>query len=172
MKKTLLALLLVFPPVISADHNQQLFSGAPEFSIQINGVSRHNGDCGGPCNENNAGFGFEFRETISGWTTALAAGAFKNSIDKQSFYFGGAKTYRWGKNYAIEVGIFGGLLNYAIQLNETEQRQGKRDKILAPILMPIIVFDFNYSRLNLLYLPSVSDDITAAWFLQMVVPFK
>lgn len=172
MKRILLALLLAFPLAVGADHNQQLFSGTPEFSIQINGVSRHNGDCSGPCNENNAGFGFELRETISKWTTTLTAGTFKNSINRQSFYLGAAKTYRWGAEYAAEIGVFGGLLSYAIQLSASEQQQGKRDKILAPILMPIVVFDLNYSRLNLLYLPSFSDDITAAWFLQIGVPLN
>lgn len=172
MKRTFLALLLAAPLVAGADHDPQLFSGTPEFSIQINGASRHDGDCGVPCNENNTGFGFELRETVKDWTTILAAGIFKNSIDKQSFYLGGSKTYRWGKEYAIEVGVFVGLLNYAIQLSASEQQQGKRDKVLFPIIIPVMVFDLNYSRMNLLYLPSVSDDITAAWFLQMAIPVK
>lgn len=136
-----------------------------EFGLQLNGVSYHdNASCGREaCNERNDGFGFELSLAYD-WPVHIAWGAFDNSVHKNTWYAGAAKSYRIGRkhSYAIELGAFAGAIYYPVRNEDVGQ--------WYPLLMPVIVMDLKHMRLNLSYMPSVHDEVSAAYFVQAVVP--
>jgi len=134
------------------------------FAVVLNGISHHNGACGlSPCNEKNNGLGFELKTTSEEWPTRIVAGAFKNSVYFNSWYAGLGKTYRWGDRFAVELGGFGGYFHYPVQTPIQSDYF---------VVLPLMVFDLNYVRINVIYLPTFTKEVTAAWFFQMVAPIR
>lgn len=83
--------------------------------FDINGLSRHVGDAktldtGFKYNEKNPGFGFTAENVNDrGLIKMLTAGGYKNSYGKNSYYGGAGLGKRFGKNYYLDLGGFGGL---------------------------------------------------------------
>jgi hypothetical protein len=132
---------------------------ADEWSLQINGISHHSGQCRIECNENNKGIGLQYGWTDeSGYAKALTAGTLINSMNDRSYYAGGATKLTLGP---VGVGAFYGLIYYpAEQAN------------WWPALLPILSLDFKHFGINALYIPAVSDQIVPAWLFQLVVPIR
>lgn len=156
-----MSLVLLTPLVSSAE----LADEDVEFGLQINGVSYHSSDmCGREqCNEKNDGFGFEMSLAYE-WPVRIAWGAFDSSVNTNTWYAGAAKSYRFGRkhSYAIELGVFAGGIYYTARNEDVGQ--------WYPVLMPVMTIDLKYMHLNALYMPSVHEDVSAAYFVQAVVP--
>ena len=137
-----------------------------DFAVEINGKSNHQASkCNnGPCNEENNGFGLEFRNYAT-WPTILAAGEFKNSFNHDSWYVGAGKTFRFGEKYGVEAGVFASYISY--------DAERENHKFFA--IVPLIIIDLNYARINTIYIPSYKknqDEIKALWFFQLVIPIR
>lgn len=169
MKILVLVLVLVLVmvttliPIQSA--KAELTANDVDVGLQINGVSYHRDQCGGvpQCNEKNDGFGLEIALAYD-WPVHIATGRFDNSLNLETWYFGAAKTYRMGDkgDFGLELGAFAGAIYFVRSV------QGRGD--WYPVLMPTAIVDFKYLRMNISYLPKVTEDISAAIFVQAVVP--
>ncbi len=157
MKRTI-GLLVVVVFALSA------FSvSASDIAVQINGVSRHQGECTEACNEDNEGFGVEVREDDDGsLIDVYAAGTLMNSMSDRSYYAGMAKAYRVGRRVSFSAGAFLGLVYYPTADIDTNG--------LVPAILPFASLDLGGPRVNALYIPPITDKVVGAWFFQMAIP--
>lgn len=131
--------------------------------MQLNGVSRHDGNCTETCNENNEGLGIEIRENNNQNVDIYAVGTMINSENDRSWYVGLAKANRFGSKQSVSIGAFLGMIYYPTStwLNG-----------FVPAVLPFLSVDMGMSRFNVLYIPPVSGNVAAAWFFQVVIPLQ
>jgi len=141
----LLTLLLTVPG--NTDDGQRA------WSLQVNGISRHDGYCNGePCNERNAGLGVQYEDGHAFY----AAGSLINSLNNRSWYAGGGVQYgTWAR-----AGVFAGLVTYpSAKINP------------VPALLPVLTLQKTQMYgVNALYIPPVFG-ITPAWLFQLKIYF-
>lgn len=125
-----------------------------DYSLIANGASKHL-DTDYDYNEVNPGLGLLAEKDGKFFTV----GGYKNSHDKNSFYAGGGLKKRFGRDYYIEPGIFGGAFT-------------GYDEALTPAILPMLSVGKNgVGALNAMYAPKVKDK-PAVVMLNLSVPFK
>jgi len=126
---------------------------ADEWSLQINGISRHQGECRVQCNENNTGIGIERNWLDDGYLQSIVADTLINSLNDRSYYAGGATRLKFGP---VGVGAFYGLIYYPAERSN-----------IWPAVLPMVSVNFKHFGLNAIYIPAVSEDIVPAWLFQL-----
>jgi hypothetical protein len=125
-----------------------------DYSLVLNGASKHlNTDY--DYNERNPGLGLLAEKDGK----FLTVGGYKNSHDDNSFYVGGGLKKRFGSDYYIEPGIFGGAFT------------GYEPSIMPAILPMLSVGKKGGGALNTMYSPKIKDKPAVLMF-NLSVPFK
>lgn len=130
-----------------------------DFSVQINGVSRHSerrAD-GSHYNEVHTGIGVQYSQLVVGEKNTyvhLTGGTLINSMDDRSWYAGAGVTRRWGDVWFVEAGLALGIMSYPSY---------EHGVVIIPA--PLLSFGTRAYGINAVYLPSVND-LPAAAFLQ------
>ena len=83
------------------------------YYLDVNGLSKHLGVAEGlpqnfKYNESNPGLGITAESVNNRLIKALMAGRYQNSFGTPSYYAGGSLAKRFGNDYYIDLGVFGG----------------------------------------------------------------
>jgi len=130
----------------------------PTYFLDINGLAKHT-DTDYPYNERNYGLGISREKEKNKWVNSLAAGMYKNSFYKPSYYAGGSLARRFGDKYYMDIGAMGGLIT-------------GYDKKLSPMAAAALTLGKKGTgRINLMYVPK-NKKTNALYLMNLGIPIK
>lgn len=135
---------------------------AGDWFLQVNGRSDHHGKAERELNEGNYGLGLQYNWESSGVgdVNFLAGGTLINSVEDRSWYAGGGKL--WGLwNSPVDVGFIAGLIHYPSAEHPT-----------FPAILPMVHVGNEWVGVNAMYIPEVTDEVTAATLYQLLVSLE
>lgn len=152
-----------------------------ELFFDINGFSKHidtPDELSGQFeyNEENPGFGITAETNGNSFIKSLMAGGYKNSYGKPSYYAGGALGKRFGDEYYMDVGGFGGVTTGYGDIERTyRDSKGRLRKYESPYndINPMAGIYMNLGkkdlgRLGLKYMPGKPN----LFMMNLGIPFK